>query len=771
MKKTISIFLCIALLFSFVGCGASSEESTTETTAQTTAPAPTALELYADAASAVQAMNAMTLDVTIARKTTVGCDTFEETVAETLILQNLTSGELSASVTGSTTWADEYYIERSEIYTGGTVYGLVDDTGYTLAMPQEEYLSRLTPALLLDPALYETVKQDSDGSIVFSAPTDLENWLNCENGQLLEASGAAELDSAGNLTESRYTASYTQGPAQVQLTAKVKLRSEAAPITAPVDTALYLSVEEPDVLLMIERAYGYLMQAKSVTATSTSTIVTMAGPATRVQQTQLNTYGSGTDLLTLVDTDVQVVDLSTSETFSYSQEERYQECQYTVTIDGEEPASGDVVPADMRAYCQSLTGDDFPILSTIKEIHCADLGGSYLIEYTYSDEYGQYLSQDAALALFQDEAFLDDLASDYRTESATGYLAINPYTGLPTALNVTYAGYHTIEGNEYLLSSESSLNIYAGSLTSYEEITGEQLVSGAPVGQPTPVFYHVTGSNGQEMWLLGTIHTGDERTTKLPQEIQDAFAASDALAVEFDVNSFMEQMESDPELMTQLATTYVYTDGSTTQNHIQDSSLFDRAVQMLKASGNFSSTLALIKPVIWMEYIDSFFMQQGYALTSNFGVDVQLLKMAKEAEKEILDVESGIEQIQMLTGYSDELQELLLKMSLEYDPQSYNAELQDLYELWCAGDEAALIQAIAEDESQQLTGEELALYEEYNKAMIIDRNDAMLAIAQEYLESGDVVFYAVGLAHLLTDNGLVNTLRDAGYTVELVIYN
>ena len=172
-----------------------------------------------------------------------------------------------------------------------------------------------------------------------------------------------------------------------------------------------------------------------------------------------------------------------------------------------------------------------------------------------------------------------------------------------------------------------------------------------------------------------------------------------------------------------------------------------------------------------MEYIDSFFMQQGYALTSNFGVDMQLLKMAKEAEKEILDVESGIEQIQMLTGYSDELQELLLKMSLEYDPQSYNAELQDLYELWCAGDEAALIQAIAEDESQQLTDEELALYEEYNKAMIIDRNDAMLAVAQEYLESGDVVFYAVGLAHLLTDNGLVNTLRDAGYTVELVIYN
>ena len=55
--------------------------------------------------------------------------------------------------------------------------------------------------------------------------------------------------------------------------------------------------------------------------------------------------------------------------------------------------------------------------------------------------------------------------------------------------------------------------------------------------------------------------------------------------------------------------------------------------------------------------------------------------------------------------------------------------------------------------------------------MEIDRNDGMLEAAIEYLESGETVFYAVGLAHLLAEDGLVNTLRDAGYTVELVPYN
>ena len=46
----------------------------------------------------------------------------------------------------------------------------------------------------------------------------------------------------------------------------------------------------------------------------------------------------------------------------------------------------------------------------------------------------------------------------------------------------------------------------------------------------------------------------------------------------------------------------------------------------------------------------------------------------------------------------------------------------------------------------------------------------MLEVAKSYLESGDTIFYAVGLAHLLAENGLVNALREAGYTVELVSF-
>ena len=155
-------------------------------------------------------------------------------------------------------------------------------------------------------------------------------------------------------------------------------------------------------------------------------------------------------------------------------------------------------------------------------------------------------------------------------------------------------------------------------------------------------------------------------------------------------------------------------------------------------------------------------------------------------------------QIEMMTSYSDPLQEFILYMSSHSHGKSNWEGTQELYELWCAGDEAALIEKMQQDdepwafteedleETEDMDEEDLKvvryirenmdtinaelekLYQEYGDAMETDRNVGMLDVAKKYLESGDTVFYAVGLAHLLAEDGLVFTLREAGYTVELV---
>jgi DeoR/GlpR family transcriptional regulator of sugar metabolism len=124
----------------------------------------------------------------------------------------------------------------------------------------------------------------------------------------------------------------------------------------------------------------------------------------------------------------------------------------------------------------------------------------------------------------------------------------------------------------------------------------------------------------------------------------------------------------------------------------------------------------------------------------------------------------------MLANYSDHLQEFMLFSSLAAGAQENWEATLELYELWCAGDEAALIERIAVEESWQideedidlesLEGEDLEkaqavladldninaelvkLQEEYNTAISVDRNEGMLEVAKSYLESGDTIFIA-----------------------------
>ena len=130
----------------------------------------------------------------------------------------------------------------------------------------------------------------------------------------------------------------------------------------------------------------------------------------------------------------------------------------------------------------------------------------------------------------------------------------------------------------------------------------------------------------------------------------------------------------------------------------------------------------------------------------------------------------------MFTGWSKKLSEYLLSEAAAINVTEYAASLQEMYELWCAGDEEALRSylndedAEEEAETEEMTEEEKALFEEYRNAMSTERDINMIEVAKGYLESGKTVFYAVGLAHLLTDDGLVDGLRAAGYTVELVQY-
>ena len=222
-----------------------------------------------------------------------------------------------------------------------------------------------------------------------------------------------------------------------------------------------------------------------------------------------------------------------------------------------------------------------------------DLGSVYLLSLDMTADSGDLMQNYICETLWRDASYLNKLASKYETTEITGYLAVDKYTGVFTAGGCNYAGVHTIDGTDYTLALQSDQSVCAPSADAYKEITDESAPETEPEDKATPLFYKVTGKDGQQMWLLGTIHVGDARTAYLPKEIYDAFAASDALAMEVDLEAFEALLKEDDELAQQVSGAYYYSDGTMTADHI-DAALYEKALKYMKASGNYNMNTVLV---------------------------------------------------------------------------------------------------------------------------------------------------------------------------------
>ena len=192
------------------------------------------------------------------------------------------------------------------------------------------------------------------------------------------------------------------------------------------------------------------------------------------------------------------------------------------------------------------------------------------MSFTCSERYAEEIKTSVCDALEIDADKLDEIAEEYTTEKMEGFLGIDHFTWLPTVLNLDYKGVHTVEGDPYELTAQLNLSYGLYESDIYESITDEPLPDRADAEPPTPVFYEVTSEDGGKMYLFGTIHVGDDRTGHLPRVILDAFDSADALAVEFDTDSFDDLIKDDEKLQKKLAEAYYYTDGSTIKDHVDE---------------------------------------------------------------------------------------------------------------------------------------------------------------------------------------------------------
>ncbi len=281
-----------------------------------------------------------------------------------------------------------------------------------------------------------------------------------------------------------------------------------------------------------------------------------------------------------------------------------------------------------------------------------------------------------------------------------------------------------------------------------------------------PMLFRVTGANGQEMYLFGTIHVGDERTADAMNLVTPWLDECGALAVEFNIAAY----ERDMTAQTRDMMTFLLADGTTIEDHM-DPALFARANDLVEEAGLFPAVMRHFNLAMWSQLVEQAALMTTCAdLDFDGGMDRQLIAFCENAGIEIRDVESAEFQYGLLAGFPDELNLLMIRETLDH-LDSCSESTHRLYEAWLTGDYDRILALVEEDDDSgdgAYTDEELALIADYNYQMLDARNLGMRDKAVEWLEAGDRVFFAVGAAHLVGDAGLVALLREAGYTVEQI---
>ena len=225
-------------------------------------------------------------------------------------------------------------------------------------------------------------------------------------------------------------------------------------------------------------------------------------------------------------------------------------------------------------------------------------------------------------------------------------------------------------------------------------------------------------SNGNTVYLVGSMHIADDSFYPLRPEFEEAFAEADYLGVEIDISKAAD--EEQQKLIMDLG---MYQDGTTLKDHVS-SETYAKLGEILKQSGMQPNALDAFKPWVAETTISSLkSVKAGYDASA--GIDLYFIQKAIERKVPILELETYGSQLGMFNSFSKELQEKNLKIALD-NFDVLDESVNQMAEMWKTGNDEQLLEF-----TNSISGDE-----EYNKAMLIDRNIGMADKIDGYLKNG-----------------------------------
>ena len=252
------------------------------------------------------------------------------------------------------------------------------------------------------------------------------------------------------------------------------------------------------------------------------------------------------------------------------------------------------------------------------------------------------------------------------------------------------------------------------------------------------------------VYMVGSVHFLKQENYPLNPAIETAFNRSAILALEANVNDL-----SKLNLQNLLEQAF-YPENSSLEKHVSP----ETYRYIGKEIGKFGLPVELVnrqKPwflALTLEALE--LMRLGF--DPQYGIDMYFLSKA-EGNKRIMELESLDEQINLLSGFSDNDQEAFLLYTLR-NLSTLGPQVNDLLRAWAAGDTRSFESIVSKS-----VGEDPKLLPVFKK-LLDDRNRNMVSKIEGYLRTGETYFVVVGAGHLVGDKGIIKALKDRGYIVQ-----
>ncbi|WP_417871393.1 TraB/GumN family protein [Winogradskyella sp.] len=253
--------------------------------------------------------------------------------------------------------------------------------------------------------------------------------------------------------------------------------------------------------------------------------------------------------------------------------------------------------------------------------------------------------------------------------------------------------------------------------------------------------------NGLEKpsYLFGTIHITCNAT--LEDDVKKALDETTQIVMELDMD--------DPSMQMKMMKSIYFKDGKTLKDFVSEEDYKSIDSLFINNMGMPVKMLEKVKPF----FLSSMFFPKMLDCPMQ-SFELELTKIAKEQEEEIYGLETLEEQIQVFDDIplEDQYADLvrMAKDNLEYDKETFSKMLK-LYE---EENITAILDMMDDDTNKTVS--------EHQDVLLKQRNENWISKIEEYAKD-QATFFGVGAGHLPGKNGVIQLLRNAGYTVEAVL--